>query len=108
MHVEVRVDAQHHLLGHIARILAATLLPADHTHAHLSFPSHVHSRPEDPEDGRYCEGLHHRRAPMRSRSGSAGGYGTTPEEDRRVATKALSAQLETGSGPPRSVARNHP
>ncbi len=107
MHLEVRVDAQHHLLEHIARILAATLLPADHTHAHRSFPSRGHSRPEDPEDGRYCDGLHHWRAPMGSRrSGSAGGYGTTPEEDRRVATKALSARLEAGSGLPKGVARN--
>src|SRR5215203_4788027 len=51
------------------------------------------------ENGRYCEGSHHRRAPMRSRrSGPGRPSGDTEVSGRRVTCKAPLAHVEGGSG----------
>src|SRR5918995_3496055 len=52
------------------------------------------------ENGRYCDGSRHRRAPMRSRrcSGPGRPLGDTKVSGRRVTCKAPLAHLEGGSG----------
>src|SRR5215216_4417798 len=104
--VEVRVHTQDH------RNLRVRPFGAHRRHVRAApFNVAVTSTRGAGENGRYCEGSCHRRAPMRSRrSGPGRPSGDTKVSGRRVTCKAPLAHVEGGSGrseaPPTAILKD--
>jgi hypothetical protein len=101
--VEVRVHTQDHL--DIRAVLASY---AAHHHVLCSFRCRGHyCRPDDPENGRYCEEPGLRHAPMRSRLGLGRLRGGASERPTGHSQGTFIDPADRWVRPVRGVAHNH-